>query len=427
MLIYIIAISLGAERYLPYQTAAPGVFREYSYTEFSYFGLFAVALFCNYMTPKRLDLPSDWYLVIFNLFLFAPSLTLGIGSENISIEKKLIVIPAIIFVMLIIQLAGQIKIGKPVSQNSRDVNKKAAHLIMLAWILIFISLVAKYRDVMQFSTPDLIYQQRELVSDVGGVWGYIQLYSTYVFSTFLIAYGMSSGRWRYFFTGSAGYVVMYLITAERSVLIFPIFFLLIYQVAKNNVSLENALRFFLIFVSVVIFGVIFFSNDIIFFDLAGFYLFTRVIATPGQFILDYYDFFSTNGYTFFSQVRGLDMLVDVPSAYVSDPKWPQLGWLVGRGAHGIESNSNATFIASDGAASLGALGMILMACFLSVYLVIVNTLSSKFSKIFWSIIFAQQAFLLISASFFSILLSFGGFFYLVFFFTSNRGAVARTA
>ena len=185
-----------------------------------------------------------------------------------------------------------------------------------------------------------------------------------------------------------------------------------WKIKKPSLEIIAAVVFLF---SIVIFGVVYLFENILFFELVGFYFYSRLIEIPIQFILDYYDFFSINGFTFFSQIKGLSLILEAPTQYASNPKWPQLGWIVGSDFHGVEMNSNATFLASDGLASLGALGMIIITTLFCFYLIVINALSNKIPKTFWSIIFAQQALNLISGSLFSLMLSFGGFFYLILF------------
>lgn len=413
---YIFSIGLGAVMYLPYQEYAPGVFREYAVGVPEMIGMLIAAFICTAFFPKNLNQPSSWFLAIFNILLLAPGLALCIAADDLDPMKKIVIFPALVMVIAIISLAGRVGGGGAKRDLKLAVGRGVLYFALLGWSVLCVLLFAKYHGVMRFSDAASIYEQRALTADVGGMWGYINLYFVYVFSTLLVAYGLSRGGWSYYFLGSFGYFLMFLITAEKSQLAFPVFFLGVWYVSKH---VKDPIRMFgwgLIAVALVVVGIVFFGDQIKLFDAAGFYLFSRLIASPAQFILDYFDFFSTHGYTYFSHVRGFDFFVDTPNVYASHPKWPQLGWVVGSGLHGIESNSNATFLASDGAASLGVVGMILVGSVFSFYLMVVNSLSVKFPKEFWAIIFAQQAFLLVSVSFFSLLLSFGGFFYLLFLF-----------
>lgn len=412
---YVVSIAIGAVKYLPYQTYAPGVFGTYSIDGVEFIVLPLIALLGVALLPKKIVWPSDWFLVIFVIFLLMPTLVLGVSSNNTSIENKLIIFPTFIGCISMLAAVRNIKIINFNYGKNITIKKNVLYAVFFVWVVLLIFLVVKYYSVMRFSGVDEIYFQRELTGDVSGLWGYVQLYFTFVFSTFLVAYGLSSGKWAWVVFGSFGYFTMYLITAEKAQLIFPLFFIAINYLVNTKKNPIKIISIAIASFAAIIFGVVWLGEEVKFFDLAGFYLFSRLIATPSQFILDYYDFFSENGYTFFSQIRGFDIFIDAPSVYASHPKWPQLGWIVGSGVHGIESNSNATFIAADGAASLGALGMVLVTLVLCIYLVFANGLSQKFSKSFWSIIFAQQAFTLVSGSLFSMLLSFGGFFYLMLF------------
>lgn len=412
---YVVSIAIGAVKYLPYQTYAPGVFGSYSIDGVDFFAFPLIALLGVVFLPKKIVRPSDWFLIIFVIFLLMPTLTLGVSYNNQSIESKIIIFSTLIMCISMLSAARHIKIVNFNYGENITIKKNVLYSVFFVWVILLIFLVLKYYGVMRFSGVDEIYLQRELTSDVGGLWGYVQLYFTFVFSTFLVAYGLSSGKWAWFAFGSFGYFTMYLITAEKAQLMFPLFFIVVNYFANTKKNPIKLISIAIASFAAIIFGVVWLGEEVKFFDMAGFYLFSRLITTPSQFILDYYDFFSENGYTFFSQIRGFDIFIDAPSVYASHPKWPQLGWIVGSGVHGIESNSNATFIAADGAASLGALGMLLVTLVLCIYLIVANGLSQKFPKSFWSIIFAQQSFILISGSLFSMLLSFGGFFYLMLF------------
>jgi hypothetical protein len=414
-LAYVVSIAFGAVQYLPYQTYAPGVFKTYSVGEFDFFIIFAVALLAAFIVPMRVEKPSDWFLLIFVIFLILPGVTLGVISDALSIEKKIELLPLLVIFIMMIFVAGEIDLIKYKGCVELPIGKNILYVGLIGWLVFSVLLITKYHAVMRISELDNIYEQRELTSAVGAIWGYIQLYYTYVFSTILIAYGLSSNAWRWILIGSGGYFLMYLITAEKSVLLFPLFFVGVGFISKTKKPALEIITIAVGFFAAIIFAVVFFWEKFDFLNKIGFYFFARLIATPSQFILDYYDFFSTNGFTYFSQIKGYNLIVDPPSQYATNVKWPQLGWIVGSGAHGIESNSNATFIASDGAASLGAWGMIIVTFYLCLYLMTLNSLVGNFNKTFWSAIFAQQALSLISGSLFSLLLSFGGLFYLILF------------
>lgn len=414
-LAYTASIALGSIRYLPYQTSAPGVFKSYSINGMEYAALVIIALISTMLIPKKIERPSDWFLIIFVVMLLVPGLTLGIASKEMTFERKLIILPTLIASMVLLSMSGRIRLIAVRANNCCNVKKGILCVAIIGWVVLFSILIAKYHDVMKFSTLNSIYDQRELTGAVGSFWGYAQLYFNFVCSTLLIAYGLSNKKLFWVAIGNAGYVTMYLITAEKSQLLFPVFFILVNYFVTTTRNHLNLISGSIVVISTLTTLAVYFSEHSAVLDFAGFYLFTRLIATPSQFILDYYDFFSTNGYTYFSQIKGFNLLFEPPVIYASDPKWPQLGWIVGSAVHGIESNSNATFLASDGAASLGATGVLIVTFLISCYFVIINHLYYKFPKPFWSIIFAQQAFILVSGSLFTLMVSFGGFFYLLLF------------
>ena len=93
---YVVSIAIGAVKYLPYQIYAPGVFGKYSIDGLEFIALPLIALLGAALLPKQIAWPSDWFLVIFVIFLLMPTLVLGVSSNNTSIENKLIIFPTFI-------------------------------------------------------------------------------------------------------------------------------------------------------------------------------------------------------------------------------------------------------------------------------------------------------------------------------------------
>jgi hypothetical protein len=276
-------------------------------------------------------------------------------------------------------------------------------------------LVYKYYPIMQIVGLDETYVQRMKVQDAEGkAWGYLLLIFTYVLSSVLIVFGLTARDWKYFIIGTLGYFMMYTITAERSMLAYPFFFLIISRAISRNRSSFKISAISLLPLSVFIFLITLYSSNATV-DVIGFLGFTRILAIPSQLTLDYYDFFSTNGFTYFSHVRGFSAIIEPPVNYSSHPNWPSLGWLIAADMRGFISNSNANFLA-DGLASLGFSGMFIISSLLGVYLSLMRSFSHKFPPLFPSLLMIQIGFGLTNGPFFTILLSFGGIFFLLLFF-----------
>ena len=213
---------------------------------------------------------------------------------------------------------------------------------------------------------------------------------------------------------------MYAITAERTTVVAPVVIKLIHN---NRYRLRcglNLVTLFLVFLSIVIVAVSLFYDRYPLINEIGFYFFTRPIATPGKFVLDYHDFFAANGLTYFSHVKGFNLIVPTPDVYKWNPHWPSLGWIVGNDFHQIDSNSNASFVSTDGLASIGVGGVFLMCLVFSIFLLYLDKFSKRIPSELVITSTFPIAFALTNGSLFTTLLSYGGFAVLILFYQISK-------
>ncbi|MNQ31954.1 hypothetical protein D3C85_453370 [compost metagenome] len=99
-----------------------------------------------------------------------------------------------------------------------------------------------------------------------------------------------------------------------------------------------------------------------------------------------------------------------------------LGRILAERMFHVESNSNASIFATDGAASLGPLGVIVISILLSIWLIMLDRVSRKWDRRFVLPLFLPIAFALVNVSFFTMLTSFGGLFWILFLYSSRYTA-----
>lgn len=135
--------------------------------------------------------------------------------------------------------------------------------------------------------------------------------------------------------------------------------------------------------------------------------------TPGSFIVQYMDFFSNRGYTHFSHIRGLGAVIGTPSQYANDGRWPALGLIVGEDHFGfLRLNANASFVASDGIASFGIIGIPIVFCLVALYLRVLDKSARGIGGV--SLVLLLPFTLTLSnGSIFTLLTSFGGIFWVI--------------
>jgi hypothetical protein len=141
----------------------------------------------------------------------------------------------------------------------------------------------------------------------------------------------------------------------------------------------------------------------------------RAMAIPGGTFVQYFDLFYAEGFTYWSSVTGVGVLVDAPAAFAADPAWPQLGVIVGREyfpwAAGL--NHSASLFSGEGAAAAGALGVVVIGAVLATFLKIFDMAARNWAPQFVLVSIAPIAMALSNAHLSTVLVSFGGGFWLV--------------
>jgi hypothetical protein len=156
--------------------------------------------------------------------------------------------------------------------------------------------------------------------------------------------------------------------------------------------------------------------------LVSLYIVFRTVAVPGAMFWQYHDVFAASGHTWWSNVKGVSSFVEAPRAFLGDPNWPQLGYIVAAEVLGMDSNSNANLFAYDGLAAAGAPGVLVVCLVFGAWLLLLDRLARRFDPRFTVLVSTPIAFALTNGSLPTILLSFGGLFWLVVFGWLGRGA-----
>jgi len=163
-----------------------------------------------------------------------------------------------------------------------------------------------------------------------------------------------------------------MILASKVVLLMPIFIsFLYYTLFKNTIYriYNNFLKILLVTSGLLIsLDILFYDNEILVFLPS--LLFLRTIGNAGVLNFWYYDFFSTHDYTYFSHLNIINYLFN---GYKFGNEG--LGKIVGSYYWGASMNANANFWATDGIASLGIFGVLLISIFFSFFLILLNALT----------------------------------------------------
>lgn len=374
------------------------------------------------LLPSTISKPSSLFVFVTFLFVYVPSIVITIGNYEDSLDTYGVLLATFCIGFSIVCISSSMIGGG--EGSGRDVPTAILGLGMLVvWLIFCLVLLNTYLPMMSFVGLNDIYQQRELGAATSLFMGYIQVYFAYMVSPFLFSYGLVKKNVLYMAIASAGFLIMFMITAERTVILLPFVIFIVYKVCAKSMNSYMHIAMFIVFSTVLNFVISLFYLDSDVVDKLGFYFLTRTIALPGILFSQYYDLFSKLGFTYWSHVTGVGSMVGVPDAYANDAKWPMLGKIVAERVIGVESNSNASLFATDGAAALGAVGVFVICIIFALWLVVLDSVGSRWNKAFVISALFPVSYALTNGSFFTILSSFGGLLWVVLLFMASRKTI----
>ncbi|MCO8058837.1 O-antigen polysaccharide polymerase Wzy [Acinetobacter towneri] len=378
-------------------------------------------IFTSLLTPLKIDKPSNIIIYTIYILVIIPTLTLTLGLREDSLKEYGIGLFCLVIGYIFLSFVTFLNVNKnPSSYSFPSINVK--YFFLFFWFFCFFGLLFLFKDVINFVGLDNIYEQRAAGKSRNLFEGYMQSYFPNVICAALMAYGLYEKKFSYIFISGIGYVLMFGINAQRTVFLMPLILSLLYFYLKNNNYNKATLIKFNLCLSLILLILALIPNGFLR-DFLGFYLATRVIATPGIMFSLYHDVFSQTSYTYWAHVKGVNLIVDKPYIFSNDSDWPQLGYIVAKYKLGIISNSNANIFAADGVAAAGGIGIILISIIFAFYLYFLDFFSKNIDPRFKVLVAFPIGLALTNGSLATVLLTFGGIFWLLFyFFVSNRNS-----
>lgn len=391
---------------------------EYGY---SYAGLSAIdtilllagLMAWSLVVPTRMDRVSSVILFIVYFSVCIPGLVVPLGLERVADETYHGLV-----LVLIVSFAATCVIVQGLTPGSgvreRKCSMSVVYGLLILWALCLVLLVGTYRSVMTLVSLDAIYEQRAAGAATSRFMGYVQTYFGYVLSPALLAFGLVRRNFPLVAAGFIGGLVLYAITAEKNAFAFPYIITGFYLLLTHRNEFIKSTAFMLIVLGVVLGVAVTYSEDSLVAAFLAWYVGVRSLLTPGLFIAQYMDFFSDWGYTHLSHVTGLGHIVSAPAALQADDRWPSLGHLVGEQYVGsVGLNANANFVATDGIASFGLLGVPLSFLSLAAFLVVFDRAAQGIRVQFAMLVALPIGLVLTNVSLATVMLSFGGLFWLL--------------
>ncbi|MNO53312.1 hypothetical protein D3C76_437550 [compost metagenome] len=411
--VYACSIALGHEKYLPVEQAFWG-FNQPHYNAVTLIVAFLLLGSTAAFLPLDFKKPSSLFVYAIFFFVYVPSLVIAMLNYEDSLQRYFWLF--FNFSSGLVFCCIAVRCGTFPGEGDKGPSQLLIGISFAGAALCFAILYNTYGSILSFSGLDQVYQQREAGAATSLFVGYCQVYLAYVFSPCLFVFGLLYKRILFLFVGFGGFVFVYMITAERTILLLPFAIFVISLMFKwRGFGVSNPRGLFVVgALGVTLISLLFDRSGV--FNQLGFYFFTRLIAVPGLFVSQYYDLFSGQGYTYWSHVSIIGGLAETPLAYVGDEKWPALGKILAERVLGVESQSNASFVATDGVAALGDVGVFLIFVVYTVWLLLLDRVTSGWNRMFVIAVLFPLAFVSTNGSFFTMLTSFGGAFWLLVFF-----------
>lgn len=366
--------------------------------------------------PIKFDRASSVVLVLLFLLVFVPAVVINLENHENGLNAYGFLMGAFALGMTLLFTSVRAFGAAPAAAPRHAPSRRIVTLVFFAWLFCCLLLLAIYGDSMSLQNLSDVYGQREKGAATSLAVGYAQVYFAYLFSPFLLAYGLARRRWAATLAALCGFIITYMITAERTVFLLPVAMYALYNIARLRLLNIKHVTWLILAFSGLTLAISLLWRTVGILEKLGFFFLTRLIAYPGVFVAQYYDLFSKTGYTYWSHVSGASRFVAAPSFLDYDKKWPMLGRILAERSFNVESNSNASLFATDGAAALGPLGIVVISVLLAIWLILLDRATRDWDRNFVMPLLLPIGLALVNVSFFTMLTSFGGILWLLFFF-----------
>lgn len=416
-MVYLIFFWFVYERYLSVVWGYSGLYYRPLQVWESAFALFGVTIVA-WSLPTRLLRPSALVIWLLFAFVYVPTMAQTFMLGERSSVSYVAALVALTVAMVVACAATQ---WRPPAVEGREFlpGQIFAYGFLIASLVIGAAMAFYYRGILSFaditSSRD-VYAARFAAADMtSGIIAYVRIYFTYVVGPATVAVALTSRRYLPFLVpGLACFLISYMIDGSKISLIIPMAMFSIMGVMKlargSVVAMTGGIAGLTLVSSLL-------TNHSPFLRFVADLILFRSIAIPGQQFALYYDLFGARGYTWWSNVRGISLIVPPPAGFAADPRWPVLGQIVGEEYYGIASqnNSNANLFAGEGVAAAGPLGVLVIGIPLALYLRLLDRSAVGWSRPFAFLVLVPVGLALTNIHLSTLLLSFGGAFWVLAF------------
>ena len=374
--------------------------------------------------PAVLARPSSIVLLALFIVVYVPTIVITLCLDVDAVEtygQGLIVLGAAFAVAC---LGARARTRRP-PLEPRTPNNRVMLVVLALWAACAVILVYAYASVMRFVGLENIYDQREAGRSTSLAMGYLQTYFSNVLGPALMAFGLLKSRWLLVVLGAIGSLLMFMVSAQRTVFMLPFLIVGLHVILNTRHVALRTSSFALLALAGVVVLISATHEDNLVSTVFAIYLVYRTLCIPGLTYSQYYDMFSRDGFTWWSHVKGLNLVIPAPASYINDSAWPNLGYVVGdRIYRSFDMNANANLYVGDGVAAAGVLGVAVIGCAFAAFLYWLDRSARGWDSRFALLVLAPVAVTLTNGQLFTTLLSFGGAFWMLTFYLYKPGRYA---
>lgn len=374
--------------------------------------------------PKTIDSASAVVLLMLYVVVYVPAIVITLSLDTNRLERYLVSLLMLAIAFGVSCMGARAKSRTPPPTHPPDASFIRA--VFIGWLVLCALLLAAYFPIMTFSGLDDIYDQRAAGASTNVWMGYAQTYFGNVVSPALIALGLTRSRLRWVLVGTAGCVIIYMINAQRTIFLLPIAMIGLDRLLTSKRPLLRTTAFPMLLLATLVVWTTIFNEDNVVASILALFLVFRTLSIPGLTFSQYHDLFATEGYTWWSHIKGLDLFIPPPPLLAKDPSWPGLGYIVGdRVYSNVENNVNANLFSGDGLAAAGSFGVMVIGIVLALWLIALNRATRGWDARFSTLVALPLGLALTNGHFFTTMLSFGGIFWLLVFYFCKPSSRAR--
>jgi hypothetical protein len=394
------------------------IYPTYGYANFRYFPqsgeqniLTFILAFLPTLFSRKSESPSSYGAAIIFVLCYVPAIVMVPYMLDAAYAPVMKIQMSLMASMSVLFIASALGSTDAVAKHSAD--KRLLQLVgLFTSIALTILISTNYKHMRLVSFAD-VYDLRADASkaETNGLLVYLVSWLSYCFLPFFIAKGLARLEMRSLALGMAGCFLVYISTGAKSQILLPFIMLVILMMMRSNMS------FLLVLCSgaaVSTLLVLLFPDDS-FLAWGKSTLLMRTLATGGWTVSLYYEYFTANGYTYFSHIRIVDFFTHwYPYGGRS------LGQIIGLEYSGSDlANFNANFWASDGFAAWGLWGIPVVTSALAAFFVLLNRIASYYETRFVALWMTGFWLALLNLPLSTAILSGGGGLVVLFLWTSR--------